>query len=119
MLLPQKFECKGFLILTKRIVHIWFWYLVFVYNRGLLAMLALQINSRTSGDSRDWRNCPKFSLWNCWVRGANNDRDVGFDRGVQIRVGKSATLAERRSNEVCSATKSKEKSRERILGEWI
>jgi len=82
-------------------------------------MLALQINSRTSGDSRDWRNCPKFSLWNCWVRGANNDRDVGFDRGVQIRVGKSATLAERRSNEVCSAAKSKEKSRERILGEWI
>jgi hypothetical protein len=35
------------------------------------------------------------------------------------RVGKSATLAERRSNEVCSAAKSKEKSRKRILGEWI
>ena len=35
------------------------------------------------------------------------------------RVGKSATLAERRSYEVCSAAKSKEKSRKRILGEWI
>jgi hypothetical protein len=76
MLLRQKFECKSFLILMKRIFHTWFWYWVFACNRALLAMLAPPEMAANAGIA-------KFSLWNCWVRIANNERDAGFDHGVQ------------------------------------
>jgi len=66
MLLRQKFECKSFLILMKRIFHTWFWYWVFACNRALLAMLAPPEMAANAGIA-------KFSLWNCWVRIANNE----------------------------------------------